>query len=123
MMRQTRLKKKADLSMETIVVIVIALAVLLVIIGIFTFQSRKGSGKINDISDGASASASDGMCLGSITSSGKTIELKCMSACDAELVNTETRADGAKKYTGSPIAFEKRKCMMPDQVCCGYTLN
>lgn len=121
MMRQNRFRKKGDISMETIVMIVIALAVLLVVIGIFTFQSRKGSGKINDIGDSASNSATDGMCLGSITSSGNTVELKCMSACDADLIQTEKKPDGTKKYS-EMVLYEKRKCMMPEQQCCGYKL-
>lgn len=121
MMRQNRFRKKGDISMETIVMIVIALAVLLVVIGIFTFQSRKGSGKINDIGDSASNSATDGMCLGSITLSGDTIELKCMSACDADLIQTEKKPDGKNKYS-EMILYDKKKCVMPEQQCCGYKL-
>jgi hypothetical protein len=121
MKTSSRVSRKGDISMETIVMIVIALAVLLVVIGIFTFQSRKGSGKINDMGDSASNSATEGMCLGSITSSGETIELKCMSACDADLIQTEKKLDGSKKYS-EMVLYEKRKCVMPEQQCCGYKL-
>lgn len=124
-MKYISLNKKGDISMETIVMIVVALAVLLVVIGIFTFQSRKGSGKINDIGDSASSSATEGMCMGSIKSGEKTIDMRCMSACDSAIVTNEKTADGKPKYREQADAslLKNRKCIMPEQTCCGYVLN
>lgn len=115
--------RKGDISMETIVVIIIALAVLLVIIGIFTFQTKKGSGKINDISDSTSSSITEGMCMGSITYNKKSYDLKCKSSCDED--KDTYLSDGKTLKYGSPdsATFSKRKCMMPEQVCCGYPVN
>lgn len=88
-------KKKGEISTETIVMVVIGLAVLLVVIGIFTFQARKGSGTVNQVGDAATNQSEQGMCLGTGYS--------CKSACDA--------TNEIQDKTG-------KTCLMPGLVCC-----
>ncbi|MBN2881577.1 hypothetical protein JXM83_06030 [Candidatus Woesearchaeota archaeon] len=90
------MNKKGDISLETVVKLIIALAVLLAIIGIFAFQTKKGSSGIDEVREGATDSAKSGMCIGSDDS----YSYKCNSTCT------------------SPATETQNSCMLPNQVCC-----
>ncbi|MBR9675974.1 hypothetical protein GOV05_03125 [Candidatus Woesearchaeota archaeon] len=80
--------KKADLSIQTIVVAAIALMVLLVIIFIFTRSMRDSGGKLDDLSDS----------IGGLTDcDSKLLKRSCQTSCsgnDKKIVDMYSCRDG-----------------------------
>lgn len=87
------MNKKASLELETIAKVGIILAVIAVVLGIFVFQTRKGSDKFNDIGSSAEKESNDVMCMGE--------GISCKVSC----------GEGKTEYSN-------KKCLMPGMKCC-----